>query len=148
MGTKMLRIFAVGKMKDQRLLGLLEDYLKRCRPMAPVELVEVKDSNRDKEDRELTAKVAGVGGSALVVAMDEHGEDLTSEDFAKLLEGHGSISFVIGGADGLGPEIRGLANRFIRLSSMTFTHEMARMLLAEQIYRGMSILRGKPYHRR
>lgn len=144
----MLRIFAVGKMKDKRLLGLLDDYLRRCRPMAPVEILEIKDSSPDREDREMATRIAGTGGTGMLVAMDEKGEDLTSEEFAKLLEEQGSISFVIGGADGLGPEIRRLAKRTLRLSSMTFTHEMARMLLAEQIYRGLSILRGKPYHRR
>lgn len=148
MDTKMLRIFAVGKMKDPRLAGLLEDYLKRCRPMAQVQVVEIKDSSRQKEDRELAVSISGTAGTGLAVALDEQGDDLSSEDFAKLLAGQGSISFVIGGADGLGPEIRRLAQRQVRLSSMTFTHEMARVLLAEQIYRGLSILRGKPYHRR
>lgn len=143
----MLRIFAVGKMKDQRLSGLLADYLKRCRPMSPVEVVEIKDSNPEKEDREMAARIASTSGTGLIVAMDERGDVLGSEDFSKLLAQNGSISFVIGGADGLGPQIRGLAQRQVCLSRMTFTHEMARMLLAEQIYRGLSILRGKPYHR-
>lgn len=147
MDTKMLRIFAVGKMKDQRLAGLLQDYLKRCRPMAPVEVIEVKDSSQPKEDRDLATKINATPGTGLIVAMDERGAELTSADFAQLLAGTGSISFVIGGADGLGPQIRSLAQRQVRLSSLTFTHEMARMLLAEQIYRGLSILRGKPYHR-
>jgi 23S rRNA (pseudouridine1915-N3)-methyltransferase len=144
----MIRIFAVGKMKDKRLAGLTDDFLKRCRPMAQVECLEIKDSNREREDRDLVAKIQATGGTGLVVALDERGADPGSEDFAKLLEGHGSISFVIGGPDGLGPEIKKLASRTVRLSSMTFTHEMARMLLAEQIYRGFSILKGKPYHRR
>ena len=60
----------------------------------------------------------------------------------------GSISFLIGGPDGLGPAARERSTRTFRLSSMTLTHEMARTLLIEQIYRGLSILRGKPYHRR
>lgn len=148
MAIKLIKIFAVGKMKDQRLNGLLEDYLKRCRPMTRVEVVEVRDSTGDREDRELAARVADEAGTALVVALDEHGDDLTSEQFAALLEQHGSLGFVIGGADGLGPEIRALTRRQVRLSSLTFTHEMARVLLAEQIYRGLGILRGKPYHRR
>jgi 23S rRNA (pseudouridine1915-N3)-methyltransferase len=144
----MIRIFAVGKMKDQRLSGLLDDYLRRCRPMARVDVLEVKDSTPEREDREMAARIAATTGTGLIVAMDEHGEDITSEQLAGLLEQQGSISFVIGGADGLGPEIRALAQRSLRLSSMTFTHEMARVLLGEQIYRGFSILRGKPYHRR
>ena len=143
----MIRIIAVGKIKDKRLSGLLDDYLKRIRPMAPVEVQEVRDSTPEKEDRDMAARLGSAQGQQLVVAMDEHGEDLTSRELADLLGSHGGVSFLIGGADGLGPEAGRRAERTIRLSSMTLTHEMARMLLAEQIYRGLSILRGKPYHR-
>jgi len=143
----MIRIIAAGRVRNKRLAGLLEDFLKRIRTMAPVEVVEIKDSTPEREGRDMIGKLGSAQGQQLVVAMDEHGEDLTSRDFAGLLGEHGGISFLIGGADGLGPEARGRADRTIRLSSMTLTHEMARMLLAEQIYRGLSILRGKPYHR-
>lgn len=143
----MIRIIAAGRIKDKRLSGLLEDFLKRSRPMAPLEMIEVRDSTPEKEGREMAARLGSAQGRQLVVAMDELGEDLTSRDFAELIGKHGSISFLIGGADGLGPEARARAQRTIRLSSMTLTHEMARVLLAEQIYRGLSILRGKPYHR-
>ena len=95
----------------------------------------------------MTARLGSAQGRQLVVAMDENGEDLTSAEFAELLGKHGGISFLIGGADGLGPAARERAGGVMRLSSMTLTHEMARVLLAEQIYRGLSILRGKPYHR-
>jgi 23S rRNA (pseudouridine1915-N3)-methyltransferase len=144
----MIRIIAVGKVRDKRLAGLMDDYLKRIRVMAPVEVVEVRDSSSEREDRDLVGKLGSGGGRQVVVAMDERGEDVTSVGFSELLGAHGGISFVIGGADGLGPGVRERATRTIRLSSMTFTHEMARVLLTEQIYRGLSILRGKPYHRR
>ena len=143
----MIRIIAAGRIKDKRLAGLLDDYLKRIRPMAPVEVLEVRDSTPEKEGREMNGRLGSAQGQLLVVAMDEHGEDLTSQAFAELLGSRGGISFLIGGADGLGPAARERAGRVIRLSSMTLTHEMARVLLAEQIYRGLSILRGKPYHR-
>lgn len=143
----MIRIIAVGKVRDKRLAGLMDDYLKRIRVMAPVEVVEVRDSTPEREDRDLVGKLGSAGGRQMVVAMDELGEDLTSVEFSKLLGAHGGICFVIGGADGLGPEVRARASRSVRLSSMTLTHEMARVLLTEQVYRGLSILRGKPYHR-
>ena len=95
----------------------------------------------------MAARLGSARGRQLVVALDEHGEDLTSREFASLIGGHGGISFLIGGADGLGDEARTRAERTVRLSSMTLTHEMARVLLTEQIYRGLSILKGKPYHR-
>jgi 23S rRNA (pseudouridine1915-N3)-methyltransferase len=143
----MIRIIAVGKVRDKRLAQLVDDYLKRIRVMAPVEVIEVRDSTSEREDRDLVGKLGSAGGRQMVVAMDELGEDLTSVEFSKLLGTHGGISFVIGGADGLGPGVRQRAARSVRLSSMTYTHEMARVLLAEQVYRGLSILRGKPYHR-
>jgi len=111
------------------------------------EIIELKDTQPDKEAREMLAKLGSSGGNQLVVAMDEHGEDLTSTQLADLLGQHGNICFLIGSADGLGTEAKNRANRTIRLSSLTMTHEMARVLLLEQIYRGLSILRGKPYHR-
>lgn len=143
----MIRIIAVGKMRDKRLSQLVDDYMKRIRTMAPVEVIEVRDSTPEREDRDLVGKLGSAGGREMVLAMDELGEELTSVEFSKLLGAHGGISFVIGGADGLGAGVRERASRTVRLSSMTFTHEMARVLLAEQIYRGLSILRGKPYHR-
>jgi len=143
----MIRIIAAGKIKDKRLAGLLDDFLKRIRVMASVEVVEVRDSAPDREGKDMAARLGSAHGSQLVVALDEHGEDLTSRKFAEMLGGHGGISFLIGGADGLGDEARARAGRTVRLSSMTLTHEMARVLLAEQVYRGLSILRGKPYHR-
>ncbi len=143
----MIRIIAVGKMKDKRLAQLADDFLRRLRPMAPVEVTELKDSNTEKEGREMVSKLGSAAGNTLVVAMDEKGDDLSSEEFARLLGKHGSITLLIGGADGLGTAARQRAGRTLKLSSMTWTHEMARVLLIEQVYRGFSILKGRPYHR-
>lgn len=143
----MIRVIAVGRMKDKRLQGLADDFLKRIRPMAPAEVVEIKDSRPEKEDREMAARLGSAAGSGLIVAMDEHGQDMTSTELSSLLGAHGGLHFLIGGADGLGPEAKSRADRVVRLSRMTLTHEMARVLLLEQIYRGLTILRGKPYHR-
>ncbi len=143
----MIKIIAVGKMKDKRLSQLADDFLKRLRPMAPVKVFELKDSKPEKEGREMVSLLGSPGGNSLVIAMDEKGEDLTSAQFAQLLARHGSINLLIGGADGLGSEARQRADRTLRLSSMTWTHEMARVLLIEQVYRGFSIFKGRPYHR-
>ncbi|MCP4572551.1 MAG: 23S rRNA (pseudouridine(1915)-N(3))-methyltransferase RlmH [bacterium] len=143
----MIRIVAVGKMKDRNLAALLADYLKRIRALAPAEVVELKDQDPQREGKAMVAKLGSARGNSLVVALDERGENVTSRDLSRLLGDHGGISFLVGGADGLGPAARERADRTLRLSSMTLTHEMARVLLAEQIYRGLSILRGKPYHR-
>ena len=143
----MIRIIAVGRMKDRRLAGLLEDFLKRIRPLAAVDMVELKDAGPDREGRDMAARLGSRRGNELVVALDERGESVSSRELSALLGRHGSLAFLVGGADGLGDAARERADRTLRLSRLTMTHEMARVLLAEQIYRGLSILRGLPYHR-
>ena len=143
----MIRILAVGKLKDRRLADLADDYRRRIRPLAPAEVVELKDQTPEKEARQMLDRVGAKGGNTVVVAMDEHGDAMDSTAFAKLLGRHGSLTFLVGGADGLTDAVRARADRVLRLSRMTFTHEWARVLLLEQIYRGLSILRGMPYHR-
>ena len=143
----MIRILAVGKMKDKRLAALVVDLLKSTRPLAKTEIVEIRDSDPEREGREMVDRLGSSRGNQLVVALDEHGDAVTSVDLSKLLSAHGDVAFLIGGADGLGPAARERAGRTLRLSSMTLTHEMARLLLVEQVYRGLTILRGMPYHR-
>jgi len=140
----MIRIIAVGKIKDRHSASLIETYLTRARPWAVCEVVELKDQSPEKEGR---AMIDRIGLSEMVVALDEGGEAPTSRDFAALLASHGSITFLIGGPDGLGDAAHQRADRTVRLSSMTFPHELARLVLAEQIYRGLSINRGHSYHR-
>ena len=143
----MIRIMAVGQVKDRRLSALIDDLLARTRPLSRVEVVELRDSGTEREARDMVDRLGSARGNQLVIAMDEKGDDLTSVDLSRLLGAHGDICFLIGGADGLGEAARRRAGRTIRLSSLTLTHEMARLLLVEQVYRGLTILRGMPYHR-
>jgi len=143
----MIRVMAVGKIKDKRLHSLAEDYQKRIRNLGKLELTEIRDSGPAREAQALVAGLGSAHGNQLVLAMAEHGESLDSRAFAALLAGHGSICFLIGGPDGLGAAALARADRTLCLSQMTFTHEMARVLLLEQIYRGLGILAGRPYHR-
>ena len=143
----MIRIIAVGKVKDRNLNLLCGEFEKRIRGLGNLEIKEVKDSRPEREAREMISQLGSQRGHQFVVAMDEHGDELDSKGLAKLLGDHGGISFLIGGADGLDQTARDRADLTLRLSRLTFTHEMARLLLCEQIYRGLSILAGKPYHR-
>ncbi|MEZ4386253.1 MAG: 23S rRNA (pseudouridine(1915)-N(3))-methyltransferase RlmH [Candidatus Krumholzibacteriia bacterium] len=143
----MIRIIAVGKLKDRRLADLAADYQRRLRPYAQIEMTELRDQNPEREARQLLDHLHRDGGTATVVALDERGRDLSSRDLAQVLAAHGSLVFLIGGADGLTDEVRARADLVLGLSRLTFTHEMARVLLLEQIYRGFTILRGLPYHR-
>ena len=143
----LLRIIVIGRCRDRRLAALANDYLARIRPLAPVEIVELKDAEPRREAADMVRRLGARDAARPVLALDERGEDLTTADLARILGAHGGISFLVGGADGLGDEARARADRTIRLSSLTLTHEMARVLLLEQVYRGLSILRGLPYHR-
>ncbi len=143
----MIRIMAVGKMKDQRLAELAADYQRRIHSLGKIDLQEVRDAGKDKEARAMITGLGSARGNQLVVAMDEHGDALDSRGLAELLGNHGGICFLIGGPDGLGSAALGRADLTLRLSQLTFTHEMARVLLLEQIYRGLGILAGRPYHR-
>ncbi len=143
-----IRIIAVGRMKDRRLADLVADFTRRIGRLAPFSVEEVKDAGPDKEAAAMLAKLGSAAGSERVICLDEKGRELDSQGLADLLGGHGSVAFLIGGPDGHGEAVRARADRTVRLSAMTFTHEMARLILVEQVYRGLSILRGMPYHRR
>lgn len=143
----MLRIIVIGKCRDRRLAALADDYVARIRPLAPVEVIELKDADPRREAADMVRRLGARDAARPVLALDERGEDLATNDLARLLGAHGSVAFLVGGADGLGDEARARADRTLRLSSLTLTHEMARVLLLEQVYRGLTILRGLPYHR-
>ncbi|MFC5299755.1 23S rRNA (pseudouridine(1915)-N(3))-methyltransferase RlmH [Azospira restricta] len=152
-----LVIAAVGhKMPDWVAAGCSE-YIKRMPRELPLSVVEIKPEPRGSRTREqLTAAekvriVPAIAGCGRVVALDERGQDLTTQQLAQRLEGWmregGDTAFLIGGADGLDPELKARADDMIRLSSLTLPHAMARLVLCEQLYRAASVIRNHPYHR-
>lgn len=143
----MIRIIAAGRIKERRLGDLIADYQRRIRALSPFAMVEVRSETPAREAAAMLRQLGSVAGHELVIALQEDGEELTSRDFAALLGGRGAVAFLIGGADGLDDAARARADRRLRLSAMTLTHELARLVLIEQIYRGLTILRGHPYHR-
>jgi len=142
----MIRILAVGRLKDRRLAELAAEYVKRARPWRQIEVVELKDSEIEKEGREMV-RWLDANPAGRIVACDESGAETTSRGLSELLGRHGSLTFLVGGPDGLGAAAKERADQSLALSRLTMTHEMARMLLTEQIYRGLAILRGHRYHR-
>jgi len=144
-----LRIIAVGKMKDRNLRAAVEDYARRIKRYAPLELIEVKaGSEAEESERILKHRKSG----DLLVALDEHGRRIDSAGFARILErwmneGRKGAAFVIGGADGLPDPVREKAALLLSLSPMTLPHQLARVVLAEQLYRAWTMLRGEPYPR-
>lgn len=152
-----LAILAVGHKQPEWIVAGCQEYTKRMPRELPVSVVEIKPEPRGSKTREqLQAaekqrlRAAMAPGMRLVV-LDEKGDDLTTQKLAKRLEtwmGDGrDTALLIGGADGLDDELKQAADDTIRLSSLTLPHGMARLLLCEQLYRAMSLLKNHPYHR-
>ena len=152
-----LGIVAVGhKMPDWVAAGC-EEYVKRMPRELPLGIVDIKPEPRHGKSREqlLAAESvrlrAALAAYPRVVVLDERGDDLTTLALAQALrewmQDGRDTAFVIGGADGIDEGIKRAAKRRIRLSSLTLPHALARLLLCEQLYRAMSVVRNHPYHR-
>jgi 23S rRNA (pseudouridine1915-N3)-methyltransferase len=142
-----LRIVAVGALKGSAERELCAGYLQRIGHYCRIEEVIVKPATAEKEAAALSKASEG----AAMVLMDERGQTLTSEKLARRLEllvsrDKGVVAFVLGGAHGLPPRLVEQAHERWSLSQLTFPHRLARIVLCEQIYRALTILRGEPYH--
>jgi 23S rRNA (pseudouridine1915-N3)-methyltransferase len=125
-----------------------DDYTRRMRSSMRIDLEELPvGKNKAEEEKRFLERV----GDDYVAALDEHGKSLTTVELAKWLsqrqQDGRNVSFVIGGPDGLGPEILKKADLRWSLSALTFPHAMVRVILAEQLYRAHSVLQNHPYHR-
>lgn len=152
-----LSIVAVGHKQPDWVLTGCQEYLKRMPRELPTGVIEVKPEPRGSKTREqLQVAEKGrilqaAGDSVRLVALDEKGSDLSTKKLAERLEawmqdGRDTV-LLIGGADGLDAELKQRADEMIRLSSLTLPHGMARLLLCEQLYRAVSLLKNHPYHR-
>ena len=144
-----LVVLAVGKIKEPGLRDAVDDYFGRVRRHYGLEEIEL----RDAPSEQLTAAIEKrLAPSAYFVALDVSGQARTSEGFARWLEarardGKGNVTFLIGGADGLPSRVLERAHERLSLSTMIFPHRLARLILAEQLYRATTILRHEPYAR-
>jgi 23S rRNA (pseudouridine1915-N3)-methyltransferase len=143
-----VRIVAVGTRMPEWVTQAYEDYTRRLRSAMRVDLDELSvGKNKLDEEKRLLDRV----GDDYLVALDEHGKSLTTVELAKWLaqrqQDGRNVSLVIGGPDGLGPEILKKADLRWSLSALTFPHAMVRVILAEQLYRAHSVLQNHPYHR-
>ena len=142
-----VRIIAVGKAKNRDLRSLLGDYYARIGRYAKLEEIELKDGNVDEVAERLARSIPE---RSRVVALEVDGRSLSSRDLAAWLgraenESVQTVVFLIGGAYGLPQALSKKADLRLSLSAMTLPHRLARLFLAEQLYRGFSILRGEPY---
>lgn len=148
-----IKVAWIGKTKDPAIQALTEEYLKRISHYVPVEGITLRDEAGLLESSGLSArakKALGSGKSTLVL-MDSRGKQLSSEELAKFLGDYRDrnplpLVFAIGGADGFNQETRAAAQFTLSLGKMTVAHGLARVVLLEQIYRALTILKGHPYH--
>ena len=135
-------VLAVGKMRDRHMAALCEDYVQRARRHVPIEIVEVEDD---------AALVRRLPARAELIALEPAGDAWTTEELAQHLERHmlhgtQALAFAVGGALGLPADVVKKAARRLSLSNLTLPHRLARVVLCEQLYRALSIIRGEPYH--
>lgn len=153
-----IKVICIGKTGKGFLVDGENEYLNRLKHYVPVERVEIPDLKNAKKltvdqikKQEGELILSKVGAGEQLYLLDEHGKTFTSEKFASFLQqrfnqgGH-ALTLVIGGPYGFSEELYAAAQGKISLSELTFSHQMVRMILFEQLYRGMTILRGEPYH--
>ena len=154
----MILILAVGQRQPAWVNDAVADYLNRFPESQRPQLKEIKSESRTAGktvaalmQAEAKRLRAALPKDSVVIALDEHGKAVSTQEFAALLEKLEqsvlNLVFLIGGPDGLDPRLKSGSHQVLRLSSMTLPHGMARVLLAEQLYRARSLLNHHPYHR-
>ena len=154
-----IKIIALGKIKEKFLKEGIEEFLKRLRPYAQVEIaelmpIEIKDENLTSKvlDEEAEKILSNIKQDSYVITLEILGKQLSSEEFASKIEeitnsGISELVFVIGSSCGLSSKISQRADFKLSISKMTFLHQFARLLLVEQIYRAFKILKNETYHK-
>ncbi|MEP6902447.1 MAG: 23S rRNA (pseudouridine(1915)-N(3))-methyltransferase RlmH [Actinomycetota bacterium] len=143
------RFLWVGKTKDKNWRALQEEYFGRLSHFVRCEIVEIKDSGKETESKLILEKL---NQSTFVCILDVKGRSISSHDLAAKLEnwqnrGLKEVTFIIGGAEGIAFEVVERADYSLSLSFLTFTHEMARVVMLEQLYRAFTIIKGFPYQK-
>lgn len=157
-----LVLAAIGRQKAGPETDLVARYLDRAIKsgralgITKIEIVELTESRarsaQERKEQEAEQLLKALPENCVLIALDEHGKNLNSPDFAKLIDrernnGVSAMAFVIGGPDGHGQALLCKAKAKLALGAMTWPHQIARILLTEQIYRAITILSGHPYHR-
>ena len=154
-------VICIGKLKDAYLRDGVAEFVKRMRPYGGITITELNESKigdkpSDADRKQVVIEegerlLKNVPKNAYTVLLDVYGKTMSSEDLAKTVaklevDGVSDMAFIIGGAFGVSDELRKSVNYKLSFSPMTFTHQMVRLLLVEQIYRASKINRNEPYH--
>ncbi len=157
-----ITVISVGKLKEKYLKEAIDEYAKRLQRYCKISIIELQDEKTpdnasEKEELQIKNKegeaiLKAIKDNSFVVALDLKGKMLTSEEFSSYIEelgvsGKSDLAFVIGGSLGLSQDVLNRANYKLCFSKMTFPHQLFRVMLLEQIYRGFRIMKGEPYHK-
>ena len=145
----MIKILCVGKIKEKYLNEFINDYETRITKYSKIEIIELKDSNINKESEEI---LKNINEKDFNIIMDIKGKKLDSVEFSKLIDktftsGYNTITFIIGASNGVTEEVKNKCNFKLSFSDMTFPHGVFRVILLEQIYRSFKILNNESYHK-
>lgn len=154
----MISIVAVGKIKEKSLSQLIEEYKKRIGAYSKIEIIEVSDEPNDRLSDEKVKEIEGqriikqLKKDSYVILLSLKGKQMDSIKFSREIEkintyNSSHISFVIGGSVGVSEQVEQRADLLLKLSEMTFPHNIARLLILEQIYRAYKILNNETYHK-
>ncbi|NDC38307.1 MAG: 23S rRNA (pseudouridine(1915)-N(3))-methyltransferase RlmH [Proteobacteria bacterium] len=151
------KILTCAKIRQQFVLEGEAEYLKRLKPWAKVRMEEVEVSSKlpeaELKRKEADAVLSRIERGEFFIALDERGKELSSEQLARFIEskmqsGHSRFVFGVGGAAGWDESVRTAAGFVLSLSKLTFPYQLTRLILVEQLYRALSIIKGQPYHKR
>lgn len=157
-----ITIISVGKIKEKYLKDAIGEYSKRLGRYCKLDMIELPDEKTpdnasEKEELQIKEKegdliLKNIKDNMFVIALDLNGKELTSVSFSNFIndlgvKGESNLTFVIGGSLGLSPQVLNRANYKLCFSKMTFPHQLFKVMLLEQIYRGYRIMKGEPYHK-
>lgn len=157
-----INIIAVGKIKEKYTRDGIREFQKRLSRYCNLKIIEIDDEkapeNLSQRDRELVKDKEGkkilskIPQNSHIISLEIEGRQFSSEELSKkmedlMIDGINDITFIVGGSLGLSSEVRNRANFKLSFSNMTFPHQLMRLILLEQIYRGFRIMKGEPYHK-
>jgi len=151
----MIKILCVGKIKEKFFKEAIEEYLKRISKYSKIEIIEVNDVDLNNKDlnleKEKESLLKHINDKDYIVTLEIEGKQMSSEEFSKTIDktliSYPNITFIIGGSYGIHDDIKNKSNLKLSFSKMTFPHQLFRIILLEQIYRGFKIIKNESYHK-
>lgn len=145
----MIKIICIGKIKEKYMQDAIKDYLKRVNKYHKIDIIELNDSNINDEKKEIL-KVLNL--KDYIITLEINGNMISSIELSNMVDNiwtniNSSITFIIGGSEGIHDDIKKLSNYKLSFSKMTFPHQMFRLLLLEQLYRSFKIMNNESYHK-